>query len=483
MTPPPDSSSLSRAEKDALIATLLSRLAALEAEIAVLRAENAALRAENAALRAENAALREKLKLPPKTPDNSSTPPAQGHKSNGDPARRPKGKAHAGAHRPLHPNPTQKRDVLAEHCPHCQADVSGITQEAVHVYDRIEIPEIKPDVTQVRLHGGVCPCCTRRFTAAPPAGLEPGSPFGPNLRAFAIYLRFAHAISFQRLARLMSDLLGLEISEGALVNMLDDSRPVFARQVSLIRARLLSSTILQSDETSVRVGKRSWWTWVFHHGQDCCFVIRPSRGKDVIEEFLGEARPDFWVSDRLAAQMGWARRDNQVCLAHLLRDAQYAIDAGDTAFAPGLRKLLKRACAIGARREELADATLRAYAYQLNSKLDALLRLAPTHGEGKKLQGVIKRCRRHMFVFLANRGIPPTNNGSEQALRPCVIFRKVTNCFRSEWAAHLYADIRSVMETARRRAIGALDAIRSTLKGLPIAESPALRSAVPRPSG
>jgi Transposase IS66 family len=90
---------------------------------------------------------------------------------------------------------------------------------------------------------------------------------------------------------------------------------------------------------------------------------------------------------------------------------------------------------------------------------------------GQKLQNVIKGCRRHMFVFLANRAIPPTNNGSEQALRPCVIFRKVTNCFRSEWAAHLYADIRSVIETARRRAVGILDAIRSTLKGLPLAEN------------
>jgi hypothetical protein len=79
---------------------------------------------------------------------------------------------------------------------------------------------------------------------------------------------------------------------------------------------------------------------------------------------------------------------------------------------------------------------------------------------------VIKGCRRHLFVFLANRAIPPTNNGSERALRPCVIFRKVTNCFRSEWAAHLYADVRSVIETGRRRAIGALEAIRLTSDNL-----------------
>jgi hypothetical protein len=56
-----------------------------------------------AAVEAENAALREKLNLPPKTPDNSSTPPSQGRKASSEPTRKPKGKAHAGAYRPLHP--------------------------------------------------------------------------------------------------------------------------------------------------------------------------------------------------------------------------------------------------------------------------------------------------------------------------------------------------------------------------------------------
>jgi len=457
----PDSRSLSSAEKDTLIATVLSRLAALEAD-------NAALRADNTKLRIENAALREKLNLPPKTPDNSGTPPSQGRKASEAASARPKSKPHAGAHRPLHPNPTQRRDILASHCPLCQTDVSGVAQRPVHTYDRIEIPEVKPDVTRVTLHGGICPCCTKRFTAPAPAGLERGSPFGPNLRAFAIYLRVTHAISFERLSRLFSDLLGVEISEGALVNMFANSREAFARATNLIRTSLLASTILQSDETSVRVGKRNWWTWVFHHGHDCCFVIRPSRGKDVVAEFLGGARPDFWVSDRLPAQMGWASKDHQVCLAHLIRDAKYAIEAGDSAFAPGFSELLKRACAIGGRRPQLADTTLRTYARKLDADLDALMRITPSHVAGRKLQNVIKGCRRYLFVFLSNRAIPPTNNGSEQAIRPCVVFRKVTNCFRSEWGATLYADIRSVLETARRRAIGALQAIRLALNGQPL---------------
>ena len=83
-------------------------------------------------------------------------------------------------------------------------------------------------------------------------------------------------------------------------------------------------------------------------------------------------------------------------------------------------------------------------------------------------------------VHLPEPAIPPTNNGSERALRPCVVFRKVTNCFRSEWAANLYADIRSVIETARRRAIGVLDAIRETLNGSPLVEMRALSTTSPK---
>ncbi|MFS8087139.1 MAG: IS66 family transposase [Acidobacteriota bacterium] len=446
-------------DKDALIAALMARIEVLVAE--------------NAALASRVAELEAKLGLPPKTPDNSSVPPSKGQKPSGSSAPKGKARPHTGAHRRLHPNPTSKREVLATTCQGCGADVSGVAQSPCEVYDRVEIPRIEPEVTRVSLHGGVCPCCAGRFKASPPQGLEPGSPFGPNLRAFVIYLRFTQGISFERLAKLLSDILGLEISEGALVNMLEAARHSFATQTSLIRARLLSGTAMESDETGLRVGKRNWWLWVFHHKHNAVFVVEPSRGKAVPMAFLGQHRPDFWVSDRYGAQLGWAAKENQVCLSHLIRDVQYAIDAGDSILAPGLRHLLGRACRIGQRRQRLADATLKSYAARLEGDLDRLMRRTPTQAAGLKLQRVIKKIRRHMFVFMTNRAIPPTNNGSERALRPCVTFRKITNGFRTEWGARLYADIRSVIETARRRAIGALEAIRLTLAGTPLPE-PAL---------
>ena len=149
----------------------------------------AALTKQVEALTARVAELEAKLDAPPKTPDNSSVAPSKGQKPSAPAAPKPKAKPHAGARRPLHPNPTARREFRAEPCRGCGADVSGAAQFACESYDRIEIPPIEPDVTRVTLMGGVRPCCRRGFKAVAPAELAPGSPFGANLRASSICAR------------------------------------------------------------------------------------------------------------------------------------------------------------------------------------------------------------------------------------------------------------------------------------------------------
>ena len=65
----------------------------------------------------------------------------------------------------------------------------------------------------------------------------------------------------------------------------------------------------------------------------------------------------------------------------------------------------------------------------------------------------------NLFLFLEDVTIPPTNNSSEQAIRMSVIFRRVTNCFRSEWGRDLFAAVRSVVNTGKRQGLTAYQAI------------------------
>ncbi len=217
-----------------------------------------------------------------------------------------------------------------------------------------------------------------------------------------------------------------------------------------------------SDETSARVSGKTWWEWVFVGTLAVLHVIRPSRGKAVVQGLFGAIQPLVWVSDMLGSQRGHAVQW-QVCLAHLLRDARYAIECGDTAFSTPFKRLLLRAVAIGQRRERLKDTTLAQYRADLDRRLDRIMAAVPLGEPGRKLRKRIAANRAHLFVFVTNRNVPYTNNVSERHLRPSVIFRKVTNGFRCEWGAQTYAAFRSVVSTAKANQASVLTVLRFVL--------------------
>jgi len=229
------------------------------------------------------------------------------------------------------------------------------------------------------------------------------------------------------------------------------SRDAFAAQQSAIRQRLLSGTALQSDETGLRVGKSNWWLWVFHSRRQRRFVAEPSRPRRWSRIFLAISGRLLGVRS-LWRPVGLGRQGKSGLPRHLIRDVQYAIDSGDDVFAPDLRHLLGRACRIGRRRERLSDATLKTYKSRLEARLDELMARAPMHAAGVKLQNMIKRTRRHLFVFVTNRELPPTNTAPNGRCGPARCSAKSPTAFARSWGAKLYADIRSVIETGRRRA-------------------------------
>ncbi len=457
MTQGIDLSPLSHAEKDELILSLVGQLEAAVTRIDELEKRLAA------------------LERPAKTPDNSSVPPSKGQKPDRPMGDKPPRKGRPGFGRTLHPNPDRIIAARLTACPKCQAAFPETSQTPQQVYERIELPPIKPDVTQVRLFGGRCACCGERVVAAAPAGLEPGSPFGQSIAALVVYLHYAHAIGMQRLAILMEEIFSLSLSEGAISNMLARAREPLLVAAATIHATVLASPVVCSDETSARVSGKNWWEWVFIGTKAVLHVIRPSRGKAVVQALFGEIRPMVWVSDMLGSQRGHAV-EWQVCLAHLLRDATYAIECGDTAFSAAFKRLLLRAIAIGRRRDDLKDITLRQYLADLDRRLDRIMVAVPSGEPGRKLRKRIAANRAHLFVFITNRAVPYTNNISERHLRPSVIFRKVTNGFRCEWGAETYAAFRSLVSTAKANRAFVLHVLRFVLA----TKTPGQLSATPR---
>ena len=111
----------------------------------------------------------------------------------------------------------------------------------------------------------------------------------------------------------------------------------------------------------------------------------------------------------------------------------------------------------------LSNSTAKQYRADLDRRLDRLLARQPTASAARKLRQGILGCRADLFRFVTRRDVPSTNNACERALRPSVIFRKVTGGFRSTWGATLYAAAVSVIATGRLRGLSALQAIRNAL--------------------
>jgi transposase len=408
------------------------------------------LEAENQQLKAELA----KEPPPPPTSHNSSQPPSRDEKRN-LPANRQRKKlgppfGHERKSRAWVAQPDQLIEARVAWCGYCQADLRGVEPRVVGRRQLTELPPIAPVVIETRQSEVVCPDCQRVTRGELPAGLEAGRSFGPRLAATVVYLKHEQHLSYARVTQLCRDLYGVAVSEGGASTIVQRAGMAAQPVATAIGAQVAQSAVIGSDETSARVAGRTWWQWVFRSVVGVYFLLRASRGAQVVAEVMGEHQAECWVSDCLSAQLTAPTQRRQVCLAHQLRDLQRLLDQQPRLqWALALQALFREAIHLWKRRTELQPQGYARRVAELERRLDGLLHRRVRGAPAQRLRKRYRRHREHLFVFLRWPGVPPDNNACERALRPSVIHRKVTNGFRSEWGAHAYAALASVLETAK----------------------------------
>jgi transposase len=401
-----------------------------------------------------------RLQRPDKTSRTSSKPPSTDRKEKRENAKPGGAKpGHEGHSRQLSPLPDAFKDHAPTHCERCGLSFSGdAKRDLIGEYDEIELPPVRPFVTRHRRYAVRCACCVEP-TRAPAPAVSRGTPFGPRIHALAIYLKTMQLFSYERLAAGFNDLFGLRISQGALMNMFARVGPAFLARKDQALEALRKAQFVACDETGVRVEGVNAFHWVF-----CCqdAVVHEaafSRAAEVIKTVMGGHRPIAWTSDRYSAQQGHAERQ-QTCLAHLDRKARFADENGEDDIPFRLRVWLDRVFAIGRFVTTFAASTLRAKRRALERDLGAILREPTRCPLAKDLLGQVGRAKDQLLTFLDFPGeIEPTNNESERRLRPCVIQRKVTNGYRSQWSADHEASVRTALDTARLAGAGPFQAI------------------------
>ncbi|HEX8242905.1 MAG TPA: IS66 family transposase [Longimicrobium sp.] len=452
---------------------LIPLIRRLEEQLAVVTAQLAAAQARIDELEAELA----RRGGPPKTPQNSSTPPSKGWKRE-----RPSSREGAKRGRPVgHPGTSRGRAepdwvVLCQptHCAACGHDLAGSPQARVGRSQVVELPPVQPVVFEAWRYAATCGHCGTTTTAAYPAGFEPTRVFGPRLEALWTYLHEQHHVGYARLAALGWDLWHLRVSQGAIVNALGRVAQRLRPQAAAIREQVRASPIIGSDETSARVKGRTHWQWVFQTPTASYHVIVPRRNGEVVQDFLGDAEPQTWVSDLWKPQLNAGAARHQICLAHQLRELQYVIDKEQSSWAQDCQALFRLAIHRAHQRDRgtLWGAAYTAAVRKLEADCDALLAAPVAGAEASRLWVRFREHREQLFVFLDDPAVPPTNNASEQALRNSVVHRKVTGGFRSDWGADAHAIVITVLDTARKRGEDLLTTLQAAL-GPPAALPPA----------
>jgi transposase len=391
-----------------------------------------------------------RLQRPEKTSRTSSKPPSTDRKEQRERSKPGGAKpGHEGHSRIISDTPDEVVEHRPGRCSCCAAVLmADLPSETVSIHEQVDLPEVKPLILQHLRLAVLCPTCGTRVVAAVPEAAR-GTPFGPRLHAVATYLKTFQALSYERLQGALSDLFGLTLSQGGLMNLLRRAQGRFAEGQVRAVSSLRRAEVVASDETGVRIEGSNAYHWVFHSPEAVLHHASPTRAASVVREMMDGHRPAVWLSDRYTAQQGHGV-SHQTCLAHLARDVAYAVEVSEDPVPWRLQLWLQAVFALSGQVTTLAASTLSAKRRTLERQLADILAAASSCDLTLALQAKIGRAREQLLTFLGHPGrVETTNNACERALRPAVIQRKVTHGYRAMWAAQGEAAIRTVVDTAR----------------------------------
>src|SRR3989454_953861 len=260
-----------------------------------------ALEARVAALVAMVQALQEQLH---QTSRNSSRPPSSDPPQLQRPSR-PRGQRRRGG-QPGHPGHTRTLLPVEEvdevvvlkpaQCTHCQAPLSG-DDPTPWRHQVIELPPIKPVVTEDQWHQLACPACGETTRASWPESVPSGT-YGPRVQATVALCTGSYRLSKRTTQQVMEEVFGVPMSVGTISPLEQATTAAVATPVEEARTYVHEQEVAHLDETSGRQGGKRAWLWVAVTSLVTVFLVRLSRGGPVARALLGETFAGILVTDR-----------------------------------------------------------------------------------------------------------------------------------------------------------------------------------------
>jgi transposase len=440
--------------RDARIAELEGQLVAGAARTAELEQRVAALTKQVAELLEEVGRNSGNSHLPP-----SSDPPGT-HSGKGKKSGRKRGgqPGHGGVTRKLLP-PEEVDEVInlfPKECENCWTALPEVLDSGAKRYQQTELlPPVQRHVKEWRRHQVCCPKCGYRTRARYDAAVIPASPFGPRLMATAAALSGDYHLSRRKAVRLLDELVGVQMSVGALINV--EARVSEAVEPAVDQAweQAKQAPVKHTDGTSWSQAGKTLSVWTIATTMVTVFKILTDHTKATLEPLYGPL-VGILVSDRAKELNFWAMVRRQICWAHLLRRFVAFSERDGVAGAIG-RDLLD---AMGVMFEYWHDfkagkidrATLAKRMAPLRVQVEATLERAVA----ADIAGLSGSCadilehRAALWTFVEEDGVPPTNNHAEREIRDFVLWRKRSYGTQSERGNRFAERIMTVTHTARK---------------------------------
>ena len=429
-----------RAFIEALVAGYEKRIAELEKRVAELEAKI------------------EKL-----TPRNSSLPPSSEHPhakpARGAPDKKKKRKqggqkGHAKQTRPLIPSEecADVIDCVPDSCRRCGGDLDATETEPIR-HQVWELPPIVPIVTEYQQHRGHCPCCGITTLGALPEGVPRGQ-CGPRLAAFVGLLMGHFRQSKRRTSMFLEDLLNVPCSVGWIVKIQKLVSGALAAPYEQLREELCKQKQLFVDESPTKQKNQKAWLWVAVASTFAVFGLFLNRKREALRKLVGDYAGIILNCDR--AKMYLDGKQLQWCWAHLKRDIQKLIDSSDGKVKRLGHDLMRQQRLLFVhwrryRAGKIKWKTFQKLVRPIRKEFHSLLLRGRCSGN-KKLVGFCNELyprRQWLWTFTRVKGIEPTNNPAERALRPAVIYRKLSFGTQSEHGSRYLERILTVSETCR----------------------------------
>ncbi len=321
-------------------------------------------------------------------------------------------------------------------------------------------------MTDYELHELGCECGART-RASLPEGVPAGA-FGPRFMSVVALCTSRYRMPKRTVQELLRDLFGVQVGLGSVPKMERFVSEAIAAPVEEARAAVREQPVVHQDETGWYEGphqgrKARAWLWVAVTAVVTVFRIARSRGAEIAKEMLGEDFRGFLVADRWSAYRWKPRGMRQACWAHLVRDFCCFVERGGAGAKIG-EQLLARAKLMFRWWHRIRDGTLTRRTFQrrmrrVESSIGRLLRKAAVCGVAKT-EGMAKEILKHepaLFTFVYVEGVEPTNNAAERALRPAVIWRKISFGTDSERGSRFVERSLTVVATLKQQRRHALE--------------------------